>query len=149
LNVLIDDIGTRTYQFTEQVRYYQFEDRDGQTPARGLTDLLDRFTVDVFLAGKGATGPTGTADMVGGPGRRVFDRVTVIGGNKRASDGTLYRLPYVAVTDQDGQRWLASLETPSGVRVEPAGQYRATVEVVEITRTAAPLLITDDNLSGS
>jgi hypothetical protein len=142
LNVWLDDIGARTYEFTEQVRFYQFEDRDGQTAARGLTDLLDRFTIDVLLAGEGATAPTEVAADVGGPGRRVFDRVTVISGNKRDEAGVLYRLPYVAVLDQDGQRWFASLETPTGVRVEPAGQYRATVEVVEVTRTAAPLVVT-------
>jgi len=145
LNVWVDDIGNRNYGFTERVSYYEFEGVDGRVEARGLTDLLDRFNLDLFIAGKNATAPTDDPRDLSYLGRWVFDRVTVLSGNKRdRTTGVLYRLPYVAVKDQHGRVWFSSLETPQGLRREPAGQYRLEMTVVETTRTPERTVLDDD-----
>lgn len=143
LNVWLDDIGQRDFTFPERTTFFEFEGRDGVEQVRGLTDLLDRFRLTVLIAGKGATAPTFVTGSNGLLGRAIFDVVLVLAGNKRAQDGTLYRLPWVTVCDQDGRNWFAALVTPQASRVEPAGQYTAIVEVTELTRTPPPVTLVD------
>jgi hypothetical protein len=97
----------------------------------------------VLIAGRGATSPTPQPDNLSVTGRRVFDRVLVMAGNKRDDDGTLYRLPWVMVSDQDGANWFAGLVTPTGQQAAPAAQYLATVEVTELSRNPDPVVLID------
>lgn len=46
-------------------------------------------------------------------------------------------LPYVAVRDTDGNRWLGSVSIPDGVTHRPSGMHAATVEFFETASAAA------------
>jgi hypothetical protein len=138
LSVWYDDIGSRQYEFTEKVTYYEFENKDGFTAARGLNDLLDKFDVGLLVAAKGAHGGTVNSDSnLATLGRRLFDPLTVLAGNKRDKQtNALVRVPYVCVADNLGNRWFAQVETPTGAVVAEAGRYTLNVSVREITPTA-------------
>lgn len=133
----------RRYRLLEQVTFVEFEGRDGAVAARGLTDRLDSFEIDAIVAVSGAKDAPPLSDYGGDVGRRLFDTLAVIGGNKRDDDGRLWRLPYVSVTDEDGNRWFAVLETPTAERLEPSHRHTQTVIVREVTRTATPVTVVD------
>jgi hypothetical protein len=145
-NVWFDDVGVRSYNFLETVSYYEFEGTDGSVEARGLTDRLDEFSVDFLLAAAGAAGGTVESSTLDNLGRRVFDRLLFLTGNKRiVADliDDLLRLAYVCVTDNNGNRWFASIQTPTGVDTEPGSQYRIQTTIKELTRTPYPVPVFD------
>jgi hypothetical protein len=146
LNLWFNDVGTRSYEFLETVSYYEFEGRDGAVEARGLTDRLDQFAVDFLLTAAGAANFTPDISTFDNQGRRIFDRLLFLAGNKRPLSEPftqLVRLPYVCVTDNNGNRWFSSIQTPTGVDTEPGSQYRMQTTIRELTRTPSPVTVVD------
>jgi uncharacterized protein (UPF0297 family) len=143
LAVWYDDLGQRTYQPIEQIAYYTFEGRDGSEAVRPLRDALDVIEVTLFEAGFGAADPSQNAADLVVQGRRVFDPLLVLAGNKRDRDtGLLVRLPYLAVLDNQGNRWFASVETNDAVYNASGGRYVQQAIIREVTTTAAPVITT-------
>lgn len=140
-----DDIGSRQYDFLENMSFYEFENKDGASVSRGLTDLLDEFSTDLAVALRGSHGGTPDSDSLQvDPGRRLFEPLTVMAGNKRDKDtGILYRLPYICVADSDGNRWFAVIRTPSGTRVEPGGRHLLNITVREVTSSASVVTLSE------
>lgn len=131
LTVWYDDLRPRRYEFLENATELQLHGRDYQVQFRELEDRGDRFQVELLVAAEGGVGGTVAASP---EGRRVFDPLLVLAGNKRDRDtGEKVSVSYVCVHDSDGNRWFASLRTPTGVRTEPGGQYVLDVVVVEVT----------------
>lgn len=146
LNLWFNDIGVRSYEFLETVSYYEFEGSDGAVEARGLTDRLDQFGVEFLLAAAGAGSFTPDISTFDNQGRRIFDRLLLLAGNKRLMDGDfkyLVRVPYVCVTDNNGNRWFSSIQTPTGVDTEPGSQYRVQTTIRELTRTPSIVQLVD------
>ena len=144
--VWLDDVGVRSWDLLEEVTYYEFEGRDGAVEARGLSDRLDAFGLELLVAAYGTNGGTYDPSSVGSEllGRRFFDYLACLTGNKRIPvTGTLLRLPYVAIADSYGNRWFASVRTPSGTYTASGGQHRQQVEVREVTRIAHVVTVTD------
>lgn len=128
-----DDLAPRTYEFLENVETIQLHGRDFQVALRETEDRGDRFKATLVIAADGAIAPTQTPAI---EGRRNFDDLLVLCGNKRdPSTGTKTVPDFVAVLDRDGNRWLASVQTPQGVREEPEGHYLLDVIVTEIAAT--------------
>lgn len=108
--------------------------RDYQLMFREQESRGDVFELDVFIAGQGAKG--GTPESPVATGRQAFEALRVLIGNLRnPSTGRKTLLPYIAVMNQDGDRWLAGISTQSGTRNEPGGIYVQTIRVVEVTNT--------------
>lgn len=131
-----DSIGAaKQWQFPEQVAEHQPIGANGTLVIRELEDRLDRFDLELFIAGHGAIG--GTPDEPDDPGQRAFDELRVLIGNRRdPSTGRKVLLPYIAVLQAGGDRWFASITTAGGVSSEPDGSYSIDVTVVETTDRA-------------
>lgn len=136
-----DDVAARSYSLLEDVTFVEFESGDGAEIVRPLVDRLDEFETRLLVAGRGTTDPS--LRLGSEVGRRLFDPLAEFSGNKRNAAGRLVRVPYVAVLDSDGNRWLAQVETPTGVRAEPAGSYTLVARVREVTRTVVPVTVTE------
>jgi hypothetical protein len=141
-NIWLMDVGERSYQMLERVTYYEFEDRDGALPVRGLSDRLDEFEVQLLVGADGARNNLPDIADFGTRGRLRFGNLSTFAGNKRLPAATQdqlglrdpLRLPYLAVLDNRGNRWFASVETPTGVEQEPGGRHSYRAQVREITR---------------
>ncbi len=133
-----DDLGSRPYQFLENVTLKQYEGRDGQVAFQEIVDRLDALNITLLLAALGGQNGTVAANPVG---RRLFDDLTVYCGNKRDRlTGLKTLLPYVCVLDSDGNRWYANVQTPNGVREEPGGSYSMDIIVTELTLVPVPVV---------
>lgn len=140
LGVFYDDLAPRTYSFLSGVSFYEFESRDGALPVRPDADQMEQFIVQLVVAAKGAVGTTQEVELI--PlerGRRLFDPLLVLSGDRRGDDGGLRRYPHICVADSDGNVWYASVKVETGVRQEPAGQYILTATVREITKSPQPV----------
>lgn len=137
-----DDLVPRSYTPLEQFAYVEFESGDGAQVTKPLVDRLDQFSVSLVVAANGAVAPIPTAPIGGELGRRLFDPLLVLSGNKRDfATGALLRLPYVAVMDSDGNRWLANVSSDEASRLEPAGRYLLNVNVRELSRLCEPVVV--------
>lgn len=156
LNQWYTDIGSRSYGLLETVTYFEFEGRDGAQALRPATDRLDEFALSLLVAADGAVDPTPDIRTLDERGRRRFDLLAVLSGNKRSLqlsdtlvdfDG-LMRLPYIAVLDNRGNRWFADLRVSEGTETEPGGRHRYDVNVREVSRNpaATPLVLHDGEL---
>lgn len=137
-----DDLVPRSYTPLEQFAYVEFESGDGAQVTKPLIDRLDQFSADLVVAAKGAVPPIPVPPIGGELGRRLFDPLLVLSGNKRDfATGALLRLPYVAVLDSDGNRWFANVSSDKATRLEPAGRYLLSVNVRELSRLCQPVVI--------
>lgn len=139
LTVWYDDLAPREYNFVDNRVGVELQGRDGSVVFAELEDRLESITVTLLVAADGGKGGT---ELAATPGRREFDPLLVLAGNKRDPDtGTMYRLPYVAVLDNDGNRWLASVKVERGVRDETRGSaYELQVTITEVTQRPAPFV---------
>lgn len=135
------DVGDRSYNMLETVNYYEFENRDGAVPVRGLTDRLDEFKLQLMTAADGAIGYLPDISSFDTRGRIRFSRLSVFAGNKLVPLSQQVfgfnhplRLPYLCVLDDKGNRWFSSVETPTGTEQEPGGRHFYNVNVREISR---------------
>lgn len=159
--VWYDDENPRRYEFVENFTDHEFYQRDGGVTFRELEDRLDRIPVEVIVrlgeqrvlscsgqagSGSGEADPAcPTIDV----GRRVFDPLLVLGGNKKDRVlGTKLALPYVCVRDRNGNRWFSSLETPSG-EIELGKHYSMSVLVKERTQVPSAVDKTCGPAAGS
>jgi hypothetical protein len=60
-------------------------------------------------------------------------------GFKALSDMAWADVSYICVRDEDGNRWFASINVPSGVVQNRRQLYMATVQIVEVTDTPSPV----------
>ena len=153
------DIGERSYEMLETVRYYEFEGRDGALPVRGLTDRLDSFDVQLMVAADGAVSPLPDVKdfQYGNRGRAQFQGLSYFAGNKMPP-GQDYstppllrrplRLPYLCVLDNRGNRWFASVETPRGVEQEPGGRHFYRVSVREVSKVPTVVTLVESEAFG-
>lgn len=138
--VWADDVGNRSYTPVERGTELQFEGRDGTVGYYELEDRLDQFDVTLLIGSEG--GMNGT-EAVPIKGRRAFDDLLVLCGNKRdIATSEKITLSAVTVLDSDGNRWYARVKTggrDSIKRSEPGGVYTADVTVIETT-TVPPVI---------
>ena len=149
--VWYDDQNPRRYEFVENSTDREFFQRDGGVTFHELEDRLDRLPIEVIIrlgekrvlacmqsqagSGSGAEPPCPDIDV----GRRVFDPLLVLSGNKKDRKlGTKLALPYITVRDRNGNRWFASIETPSG-EIALGSFYSMSIVVKE--RTQVPGVI--------
>lgn len=134
-----DGFGEHAWEFLENVETIQLHGRDYQVAVRELEDRGDRWKASLLIAAvNGAATPVAQPSATG---RQAFDDLLVLCGNKRdRTTGDKVTVDYVAVLDKDGNRWLASIETPSGVRQE-GDLYVLDIVVTEV---AAEPPCTDD-----
>jgi len=80
-------------------------------------------------------------------GRRVFQPLLELVGNKRTESGQKLTLPYVCVRDRWGNRWLGSVAIPDGRLVQAGGRlYTTAFTVFEVTDVPNPF---DKSCAGS
>jgi len=117
LNVGYDDQTPRTYEFQDaaEVVFYPVFGRDRQVAFAPLERLGDRWTMNLTINAVETPTPEG---------RRVFDEILAI---------SLAPIPYVAVLDSDGNRWLGALQVPEGTRTEPGKLYVVPATITETT----------------
>lgn len=124
-----DGVGPHAYDFVEVVDTVRLHGRDLQVAVRESEDRGDRWKATLVLAAEGAVDPVATPAVAG---RRAFDDLLILAGNKRDPDtGSKVVADQVAVLDQHGNRWLASIETPTGVR-DAGGIYLLDIIVTEV-----------------
>lgn len=141
-SVWYDDVTERRYIPTGDVQFIEFEGVDGAKAVSPFADRLDDFTTEVLVAGLGTQDPTAVPPVSNVTGRRLFDRLLVLSGNKRdVNTGVLNRFRHVAVLDNDGNRWLAQVVPEEAVRTEPSGRHVLRVRVRELTRDPQPVVI--------
>jgi hypothetical protein len=117
LNVGYIDQTPRSYDFLDagaKVLYPVFG-RDRQVAFAPLERLGDRWTINLIVSAVSTPVPEG---------RRVFDEIL---------DISLAAIPYVAVLDSDGNRWLGCLQVPEGSRTEPGKLYVVPATITETT----------------
>ena len=147
------DVGERDYAMLETVRYFEFEGRDGAVPVRGLTDRLDEFDVQLMVGADGARGHLPDITSFTERGRQRFAELSAFAGNKLVAGADEFpaplnrplRFPYLSVTDNRGNRWFASVETPRGVEQEPGGRHFYRASVREVTRQPAVVTLTESD----
>lgn len=139
LTVWYDDLAPRTYRFDEQRAMMRLAGRDGQVVFAETEDRYEAMDVTLLVAAAGGAGGTQVAAV---DGRREFDPLLLIAGNKNdPTTGAKVDLPYVCVLDNDGNRWFASVQVTEAVRDETTGSaYTAVVTITEVTKTPAPVL---------
>lgn len=128
------DVGDRSYTFQENVERFEFENRDYSLLVHELAYRGDTFELTLLLGGTDATLGTGV-NVLSTLGRSVF---TALLEAVRPNLGAT--VPYIAVMNENGDRWFASLEVPTG-DVLLARLYEARVVVVEVTDTPYPVSI--------
>jgi hypothetical protein len=115
---------TETFNFPEAgFTQYQFMyNRDFQVAFRPLERGGETFTRDILVQGAAIPAET-LADF------------------KSLRDMAWDTLPYVCVRDGDGNRWFANVTVPSGRVQDRRKLYIATVNVIEVTDTAAVITV--------
>jgi hypothetical protein len=115
---------TETFNFPEAgFTQYQFMyNRDFQVAFRPLERGGETFTRDILVQGAAIPAET-LADF------------------KSLRDMAWDTLPYVCVRDGDGNRWFANVTVPNGRVQDRRKLYIATVNVIEVTDTAAVIAV--------
>lgn len=136
------DTNPRTFEFLSNQTNRQFYGRDGSVTFYELEDRYDRIPMELIVKGGEArcieAGENDTACPRTTVGRRVFEPMTVLVGNKKDPVlGQKLTLPYVTVRDQNGNRWFSSIETPDG-EVQVATFYTMNAIATETTQTPTP-----------
>lgn len=126
----------RTYNFTDHTAYVEFEAEDYAAGFQELQQRPDVLPITLMLAADGANDATPAASP---PGRTVFDEALRLFGEQRQADGTLLVLPYLAVADETGYVWFASVKASTGTRLEPGGLYTLDVKVTQVTGSPIPV----------
>lgn len=108
----------RSYAMPDNQTVLEFYGRDGAVSFRGTEDRMDEHTLEVWVD-----------QGDGRPGRAVFDSIRVT---------TRALVPYVCVTDPDGNRWFATLLLGEGAENWRDGFYTIPVTVRELTRQPVP-----------
>lgn len=139
LTVWYDDLAPRTYDFVDNRTAVQLQGRDGSVVFGELEDRFESITVTLLVAAEGGRGGTTAAYP---DGRRAFDPLLILAGNKLDPDtGTKVALPYVCVLDNDGNRWFASVVVRSGTRDAVGGEaYTLDAVITEVTQTPSPFV---------
>lgn len=117
--------GVRDTDTPQNVEVVQFDNRKFQVGFHELEDRGERFKRRLVVAVRGGADGTQPAAE---PGREVFNPLRAI---TRPSQGA--GLPYVCVRDESGNRWFATVLTPSTAVHTGHGTYQADAEVVEVT----------------
>lgn len=136
LTVWYDDMfqEARETELPQNVNVVQFYDRDMQVAFHELEDRGARFTRQMVVA---VNGSESSAPVAGFPGLGQFSDLLAI---SRPSNGPV--LPYVCVHElATGDRWFASLLTPTVSRQVGTEAHVADVEVIETTRTPAVVVV--------
>jgi hypothetical protein len=110
-----------TFDFPEadQVTYQRMYNRDGSVAFHGTERGLEHFT-RLLVIQQAAIDPIRLANL------------------RNLRDLAWADHPYVCVRDDVGDRWFASVRVPNE-RVHQRALYLATVDVTEVTQTAAPI----------
>lgn len=130
LTVWYDDVsdGDRETDLPQNATTRQFYDRDYQVTFYELENRGAVFKRTLLVAAERAL--NGTEETLY-PGLGTFEQLLSICRPSR-----VFNPPYVCVHELDtGDRWFASIQTPTVAHREPAGQYTATIEVTETTST--------------
>jgi hypothetical protein len=131
-----DDVsdGKRTVELPQTVTTRQFYNRDFQVGFFELENRGATFKRTVLIAGSGAVDGTAAPVTVG------LDNFAALLGICRPNPAYGAN-SYVCVHETDsGNRWFATVLTPSVSREEPAGRYLADVEIIESTSVPAVLV---------
>lgn len=146
--VWYQDTNPRRFEFLANQVNRQFYGRDGSVTYQETEDRYDRIPADLIvdqseyrcqaLEDEGCP-----SDQVG---RRVFDPLLVLAGNKKDHDlKAKIALPYICVRDRHGNRWFCAIETPTGeISIETL--YTLSIIMTETTQTPAPF---DKNCGGT
>lgn len=112
-----EDFGFAEAGFTELQPMF---DRDFFTAFRPTERGGDQFSRTVLVQAAAIAAPT-------------------LPGFTRFSDLAWADLPYVCVRDEEGNRWFANINVPTGVVQNRRKLYMATVQIVEVTDTPSPV----------
>lgn len=137
LSVWADDIsdGKRPTDRPQNVAVKQFYGRNYQVGFHELENRGSQFTRTLLIAADSAVDGTEPASVTDDT---VFNPLFAIA---RPSEGA--GLPYVCVHDESGNRWFATLKTPSTLTQKPGGFYQADVEIIEVTDVPYPPVVED------
>lgn len=130
----IDVGGEREYVPVANVIEYQFENRDFAIEVHDLANKGDKFEARLVVGASDVAGPdaVGRGDMGVRPvtgGRAEFEDLLASVSPSRGA-----AVPYVAVMDEKGNRWFASIRVPSGL-IRMDAIYTTDVQVREVTNT--------------
>lgn len=124
----LDDVGEERGTDTPQnAAVVQFFERDFQVVFFEMENRGDRFKRKLVVAVAGALDGTEPASI---DSREIFGPLRSI----TRPNGDV-ELPYVCVHEESGNRWFASILTPSVLVRKAPGLYQADVEVIEVTST--------------
>lgn len=123
--------GTRTVDWPQNVEVKEFYGRDYRVVFQELEWRGNEFERDLLIAAESGATLNQTPLPVAN-GVRAFTPLHRI---TRIALG--YQLPYVCVRNERGDRWFASVLTPSTVEYQGPDLYMAHVKVVEVTGTPA------------
>lgn len=121
----VDTGDARSYEFVEHVEELEFQNRDYAVEVHELAYRGDRFTVNLAI-GSGSPTPSLGVNTVSSPGRSAFDALlAAVRPNRGAT------VPYIAVMNENGDRWFASIRTPGGkVTLNRLHEAKATIREV-------------------
>jgi len=139
LGVWYTDERPRRWRFIDNRTFLEMEGRDYADEFVEDADRGDEFEVRLVVSADGAIAPTSAPNP---RGRRAFDPLLVLSGSQRPRpDGNKVEAPYVAVLDEQGDRWYASVLPLEAQRDEPSGLHVQTVRVRQTRRYPLPIVM--------